>query len=278
MSGRIQHGTGVVEASGTLLYYEIAGAGPPLVLIHEGLADSRMYDDQFDTLAAHHRVVRYDLHGFGRSGTPVQAYSHHAALRDLLDHLGIERAAILGMSQGGAVGIDFTLAYPTMVSALLLLASGINGVPPGEATVRLAAPIREAFQAGDFARAIDLSVRFWVDGPSRGPDEVAPVVRERLRDLYTDVLRRSRERGRAADVLDPPAATRLGEIHVPTLVMVGSGDVPAVLEGADLLARSIPGARKVALPRVAHLLNLECPEEVNRLILEFLHHPASRPS
>jgi pimeloyl-ACP methyl ester carboxylesterase len=152
MNTEIQHRTGVVDAGGAPLSFEIAGTGPPLVLIHEGLADSRMYDDQFDALAAHHRVVRYDLHGFGRSGTPVQAYSHHAALRDLLDHLGIERSAILGMSQGGAVAIDFALTYPTMVSALLLLASGINGVPPGEATARLAAPIQEAFQAGDFAR------------------------------------------------------------------------------------------------------------------------------
>jgi 3-oxoadipate enol-lactonase len=222
--------------------------------------------------------VRYDLHGFGRSGTPIQSYSHHAALRALLHHLGIERAAILGMSQGGAVAIDLTLTYPTMVSALLLLAAGIDGVPPGEVTVRLAAPIQEAFQTGDFARAIDLSLRFWVDGPKRRPDEVSPIVRERLRALYTDVLRRSREGGRAADTLDPPSATRLGEIHVPTMVVVGSGDIPAVLEGADLLVRSIPGARQVVLPKVVHLLNMECPEKVNRLILEFLRHPASMPS
>jgi pimeloyl-ACP methyl ester carboxylesterase len=246
------------------------------VLIHEGLADSRMYDDQFDVLARSCRVVRYDLHGFGRSGMPVRAYSHHGALRDLLDHLRIERAAILGMSQGGAVAIDFALTYPAMVNALLLVASGLGGYPPGEETVRLAAPIREAFQAGDFVRGIDLSVRFWVDGPRRQPEEVDPGVRERFRALYTDVLRRSREGGRAADPLDPPAVGRLNEIAVPTLIVVGDGDVPGVLAGADLLAGTIRGARKVVLPRVAHLLNLELPEELNRLILDFLRLPPGR--
>src|SRR5262249_26386765 len=163
--------------------------GPPLVLIHEGLADRRMFDGQFDDLARSRRVVRYDMHGFGRSGTPAQAYTHHQALRDLLVHLGIERAAILGMSLGGPGATDFALTYPAMVSALLLVASGLGGYQTCEETVRLTAPIREAFHAGDFAHAIDLSVRFWVDGPGRQPEEVDPSVRERFRALYTDVLR-----------------------------------------------------------------------------------------
>jgi pimeloyl-ACP methyl ester carboxylesterase len=266
----------MVEVSGASLYYEIAGTEPPLVLIHEGLADCRMYDDQFDVLARSCRVVRYDMLGFGRSGTPDRAYSHHQALRDLLDHLGIERAAILGMSLGGMVATDFALTYPAMVSDILLVASGLGGYPTREETVRLTAPIREAFRAGDFVRGIELSVRFWVDGPRRQPEEVDPGVRERFRALYTDVLRRSRERGRAADPLDPPAMGRLGEIGVPSLVVVGSGDVTDVVEIAGLLARSIPGARKVVLPRVAHLLNLELPAELNRLILDFLRLPPGR--
>jgi 3-oxoadipate enol-lactonase len=270
MADPIQAHTGFAEVGGAPLYYEVAGTGPALVLIHEGLADSRMYDDQFDALARRYRVVRYDLHGFGRSGTPDRAYTHHEALHGLLRHLGIDRAALLGMSLGGIVAIDFTLTYPDMVGALVLMAAGIGGYPISEATRALAAPLAEAFKAGDFVRAIDLSVRFWVDGMERSPEEVDPDVRERFRALYTDVLRRSRDGGRQADLLDPPAYRRLGEIHVPTLVVVGTGDVPDILDGADLLERSIPGSRKVVLPRVAHLLNMERPAEINRLILDFL--------
>jgi pimeloyl-ACP methyl ester carboxylesterase len=270
MSDAIQSDTGFVEVSGAPLYYEVAGTGPALVLLHEGIADSRMYDDQFSALAQRHRVVRYDLHGFGRSGTPDRPYTHHEALHALLRHLGIERATLLGMSLGGGIAIDFALTYPSMVDALLLLAAGVGGYPVSEATLTLAAPLVEAFKAADFVRAIDLSVRFWVDGMERSPEEVDPVVRERVRTMYTDVLRRSREGGRQANTLEPPAYSRLGEIHVPTLIVVGSGDVPDILDQADLLAGTIAGARKVVLPRVAHVLNMERPAEVNHIILDFL--------
>jgi pimeloyl-ACP methyl ester carboxylesterase len=263
--------SGHVEACGAPLYYEVAGSGAPLVLIHEGIADLRMYDDQLGAFARDHRVVRYDLHRFGRSGAPTQPFSHHEALRALLDQLGIERTALLGMSMGGGVAIDFTLTYPDRVGALCLLAAGVGGYPNSPETVAFFTPLREAFQAGDFARAIDLSVRIWVDGPQRQPEEVNPVVRERIRSMYTEVLRRSRDGGPPATPLDPPAYTRLSDIHAPTLVVVGAGDVPAVVEQADLIARSVPGARHVVLPRVAHVLNMEIPAEVNQIVLDFLH-------
>lgn len=112
----------VIEVGGAPLSYEVVGTGPALVLLHEGIADSRMYDDQVDALARQYRVVRYDQHGFGRSGTPTRAYAHHEDLHALLRHLGIDRVALLGMSQGAAIALDFTLTYPARVGALLLLA------------------------------------------------------------------------------------------------------------------------------------------------------------
>ncbi len=109
-----------------------------------------------------------------------------------------------------------------------------------------------------------------IDGPQRGPNEVDPTIRERVRAMYTAVLRRSREGGRPADLLDPPAYTRLNEICIPTLVVVGAGDVPDILDQAVLLERSITGARRLVLPHVAHVLNMERPAEINTLILDFL--------
>ncbi|HEX6508037.1 MAG TPA: alpha/beta fold hydrolase [Chloroflexota bacterium] len=259
-----------VEVFGAPLSYEVAGTGPALVLIHEGIADSRMYDDQFPVFAERHRLVRYDLHGFGRSGKPQEPFFHHEALRGLLDHLEITHTSLLGMSVGGNIAAEFTVAYPDMVSSLILISTGFADYPPSEAMTSLFAPVGEAFAAGDFARAIDLSVHLWVDGPDRTPDDVDAGVRERVRAMYTDVLRRTREPGPEASRVDPPVYTRLGEMAVPTLVAVGTGGLVDIQEQAELAARTIPGAHKVELPRLGHVPNMERPAEVNRLVLDFL--------
>ncbi len=110
---------GFADIGGASLYYEVAGAGHPLILLHEGFADSRMFDDQIAAFAARYRVIRYDRHGSGRSGVPTVPYTHHDALRDLLRHLDVGQASVLGLSTGGAVAIDFTLAYPEIVDTLI---------------------------------------------------------------------------------------------------------------------------------------------------------------
>lgn len=174
------------------------------------------------------------------------------------------------MSIGGAIALDFALTYPQRVTALLLLASGIGGFPQDEATNQIFVPFREAIAAGDFARALEISMRIWVDGPHRRSEEVNVAVRERVRALYTGVLRRSREGNRKNDELQPPAYGRLAEIRTPTLVVVGDGDLPSILDQARLLACQIPKARSVTVPTLAHVLNMEAPELVNGLILAFL--------
>ncbi len=277
MSDTVDVRSGFFRACGGNIRYELAGDGPTLILIHTGLADSRMFDPQFNILAHHCQVLRYDLHGFGRSSWPDAPYTHHKALHDLLGHLGIEHAAFLGTSLGGAVALDFVLTYPEMVDALIAAAAGIGGYPQTPQDQELFAPAVQAFTANDYTQAIDQMIHIWVDGPNRDIDVVDPAIRDRVRTLYTDVLLRTREGGRQPEHLDPPAYRRLDEIHVPTLVIIGSGDIPSVQDQADLLARTIPGARKVVLPDVAHLLNMEVPDEFNRLVIEFLreHHLAS---
>jgi pimeloyl-ACP methyl ester carboxylesterase len=91
-----------------------------------------------------------------------------------------------------------------------------------------------------------------------------------MRELYAEVLQRSRQGERAADWLEPPAIGRLGEIRAPTLVVVGLEDVPDILAQADLLATTIPGARQIVLPDAAHVLNMERPIQLNRLVIDFL--------
>ena len=118
---------GSVEINGAQIAYEIAGAGHALTLIHAGIADKRMWDAQFATFAESYRVLRYDIRGFGQSTLPAGPYTMREDLRALLQHLGIARTHMIGISMGGSIAIDFTLDYPEMVSALIPVAAGISG-------------------------------------------------------------------------------------------------------------------------------------------------------
>ena len=114
---------GIAEVNGTCLVYEGTGNGPPVVFVHGFTLDMRMWDDQVVPLATSHRVLRYDLRGFGASANPTvgESFSHADDLLALLDHLGIERAAVVGLSMGGWVVQEFALKYPDSVSAVILV-------------------------------------------------------------------------------------------------------------------------------------------------------------
>ncbi|MCI0575581.1 MAG: alpha/beta fold hydrolase, partial [Chloroflexi bacterium] len=143
------------EVNGTRLYYEVAGAGPPLVLIHGYTLDTRMWDDQFEAFAQHYQVIRYDLRGFGRSAMPTgESYTHHEDLKALLDHLGLARAHILGLSLGGGIAVNFALAYPEATQSLILVdTSVLGGFEWPEELGRWFARIHSAARDGDMRLA-----------------------------------------------------------------------------------------------------------------------------
>ena len=250
------------------LYYEIAGEGQPLVLIHGGLVNSDLWDDQFEVFAKQYRTLRYDVRGFGKSKSPTSYYSNHGDLRDLLEYFGIERAYVLGLSMGGGIAIDFTLAYPHHVAALLPIAAGLGGYR-ATSNRALRDEMEAAYESGDKERAVELSLQVWTDGPYRTPDQVDPAVRERIRAMTVHTFD-------LPDVeqwlqrLEPPAIDRLAEIHVPTLFVVGDQDVEDILKIGDLIVTHVPGARRAIIPGTAHHLNMEQPAEFNRIVLEFL--------
>jgi pimeloyl-ACP methyl ester carboxylesterase len=265
--------TGMAEVNGTKLYYEVQGEGHPLVLIHEGIADSRMWDDQMPDFAARYKVIRYDLRGFGKSDVPPGPYAPGDDLYALLQHLGVEKAYLLGGSMGGGIAIDFTLAHPEMVGALIPVCAGLSGFRPemGEAGKAFIAQYEAVEQSGDAARLNEFEVHLWVDGLGRTPEQVSPAVRERVREMNAGVIARSAEQQQTQPrPLNPPAAGRLGEINVPTLVIVGAEDHAGIQQTADKLVAEIPGARKAVIADTAHVPNKEKPDEFNRLVLDFL--------
>ena len=276
MSESIQPTRGFAEMNGAKLYYEVTGAGHPLVLLHEGIADSRMYDDQFNAFAQRYRVVRFDLRGFGRSDLPPgdEPVALYEDLYGLLALLGIKKTYVLGMSMGGAIALDFTLAHPVMVDALILVAPGVSGYDMASFEVEYQAigeEIEEAVKRGDYERASELETRIWVVGPERTPQQVDPSVRQRVYEMN---LHNFRNMGAAefppSQELDPPAIARLGEVAVPTCLIIGDKDVREMLSIIEKLEQGIPGARKVVMRDVAHALNMEQPEEFNRIVLDFL--------
>jgi pimeloyl-ACP methyl ester carboxylesterase len=119
--------TGFAEINGTKLYYEQMGKGRTIVLVHGGLVDSRLWDDQFKEFAKRYRVIRYDLRGFGKSDAPLASFSPIEDLRALLAFLKVEHATVVGVSLGGMIATDFALEYPETVEALVLVGSGLRG-------------------------------------------------------------------------------------------------------------------------------------------------------
>jgi pimeloyl-ACP methyl ester carboxylesterase len=257
--------------NGAPLAYDDYGDGPPVVFLHAGIADRRMWAPLVDQLAGRHRVVTYDLRGYGESTAPLANFAHHDDVAGLLDQLGIDRASLVGCSFGGSVAIDAALAYPGRVAALALFGSVVSGyrLPGfGDLWDRIVGDVDE----DDLDAMAAAEVRFWVVGPARLPQDVdAGLI------SFAEAMDRQALQAEAAleqvDVgdLDPPAAQRLGDIAVPTLVAAGGADIPQIRRLADHLGAEIPQARRlVDVPDTGHLLPLERPDLAGRALIDFL--------
>lgn len=261
--------TGYAEVNGARLYYEIAGEGEPVVLIHAGIADCRMWDRQFRYFASRFLVIQYDMRGYGRSKMAPGEYSNHEDLLGLLDTLGMESAALIGHSLGAATALDFALSFPGRADALVLAAASISGHAWSNLALEMGSDVDKALERGEFERAAEVELRMWVDGPSRKPGTVDEQIRERVRQMLIPQYEAGESEGKMRR-LDPPSIQRLHEISIPVLIFVGDSDMPDMMSIADKLESGIPNARKVVFSHAAHMINMEQPERFNRLAAEFL--------
>jgi len=261
---------GFAPVEGTALYYEEMGRGDPVVLLHGGAIDHRMWDAQFAALAEHHRVIRYDARGQGLTLSPYGAYRHAVDLLALLDALQLPRAHLIGLSLGCRIAADLAIEHPERVASLVLAAPGLSGYAfnaPEEQACNQA--IVRAWMAGDFEQVAEAFVRGWCDGPQRTPEQTPPAVRARVKAMALENLRPDRDAGGGVE-LYPPALGRLGEIRAPTLAVLGELDMPGIRTIVDKIAAEVPGARVHRLPGAAHMVNLEEPAEFNRVVEAFL--------
>ncbi|MFE1754448.1 alpha/beta fold hydrolase [Streptomyces anandii] len=249
------------------LSYVVSGDGPPVVLVHAGVADHRMWDAVAPGLAERHTVIRYDLRGFGESAPPSGPFSETGDLCRLLDHLGHPRVRLVGASWGGRVALEFTLAHPRRVHSLALLAPPWPGYDWSADMVAYDEAETAALAAGDLDAAVRVNLDMWLRGPARDWEDVgaelAGLLREPMRTslVNQDAVARHSRGVTGGD----PAAVR-----VPTLVGIGRLDVPDFQDIARRCAAAIPDAELVEFATAAHLVALDAPAELTGRLVPFL--------
>ena len=257
------------------LYAEVAGEGPAVALVHEGICDSRMWDPQWDSWSREFRLLRVDLRGFGRTPLEPGRFAHARDLIAALEAHGFDRVALVGVSLGGRVVLEVALARPELVSALVLVAPGLPGHAWSEQALAGWGEEEAALEAGDLERAVELNLRMWVDGPRRRPEDVDAGLRARVAEMQRSAFELQLPLDEdEEELLVEDLAQRLSEIQAPTLVLVGEEDQPDMQAIADRLAQEIPAARRATIPNTAHVPSMERPREFDELVLPFLREAA----
>ena len=261
---------GATAVNGAMLHVEAAGSGPGLVFIHAGVADSRMWDAEFAAFADRFRVVRFDLRGFGRSPLVPGKFAYHEDVVGVMDVVGLSGATLVGCSFGANIAVDACLAHPDRVTGMVLVAPGLGSMDTDPDIQKFGEEEDALVEKGDLEGATELNLRMWVDGPFRAPDQVSRAVRDRVGVMQMDAFRMAVPDGVKRVRLDPPADGRLGEIKVPTTVVVGALDLPMKLRTAERIEVEISAARRVVIPDAAHMVTLERPDEFQAELREFL--------
>jgi len=271
---------GFLPVSNGKIHYEVSGTGPGTVFIHAAIADRRMWNREFGVYARDSTVARFDVRGLGRSPPATAPYSDVDDLLAVVDAAGIDRATVIGCSNGGRIALDFALTHSDRVQRLVLVAAGVGGLElSGDPEEKAAfeqedermGPIQAAYKSGDRKAAIEGMRRFWC-AAQQGPtlDLVTTMLRDNLDEIFTDASASQATR------LDPPAAKRLASIRSPTLYLLGDRDAPGMPFIAKRVTAAIPGAVLEVIPGADHLINLSRPREFDGAVRDFLERASPR--
>ena len=254
-----------LDIGGCKIFYEEAGKGQCIVLLHDGLVNSMTWDGEWESLSKNFRVIRYDRRGYGRSDTPTKAFSQVSDLKTLLDHLNIKHASLVGCSSGGGTAIDFTIAHPEMVDHLILTGSVLHGMVTTSDIIQRGNRNNEPVKKNDLLAA----AHNWAYDPTTiaSADSVGQKKLYQALSRYPNNLKYT---GQYELRPSSPAVTRLSEIYTPTLILVGEFDVPDVHSFSGAIQAGIPGSRREIVKGTAHLIPLERPEYLSERISDFI--------
>jgi 3-oxoadipate enol-lactonase len=258
--------SGYISIDGEKLYYEMAGKGTNIVLLHDGLIDCEVWDGQFPVLAKDFRVMRYDRRGYGKSSNPQVPYSNIEDLNQLFMQLKIDKAIVFGMSAGGGLAIDFALKYPDKVTALVLVGAVVSGY---------------GYSSHMLTRGGRISLETLIVDPQRftkyfGWEDPYTLFAENikakekcLRLLEANPKNVNVDKFKLLKPRERVAVKFLSEIKVPTLVLVGEYDIPDVHAHSGVIESGIPNAKREVILKAGHLIPLEQPEVFNASALAF---------
>lgn len=251
-------------------HIEDVGEGRPVLFIHAGVADSRMWRSQMGLAGA--RTVAFDKRGFGRTPFQPGPFSDTEDAIAVLDHLEVQSAVIVGCSMGGETALDIAIQHPERVDALMLVSAIPNGWDPedGWKPFQWAAEAAAAADAGDLERVVEVEFLRWVVGHGRDEDDIPRDIRDLFYDMDRIALETEDERDKHQTGFDINLDERLDEIRCPTLVAVGAHDEPVFVEAAQYLASRLSHRSAVVIPGAAHLPSLEQPEVFNNELFGFL--------
>ena len=236
--------------------------GTPVVLLHAGVTDWRMWESVVKSLDGDHNLIAYDRRGFGRSQAPDQPFSHVADLEAVLDHVGSSAAVLVGCSQGGRVAIDFTLAHPQRVKALGLISTAISGAqwpekfdPP---IAEVVADYERADESGDPETLNRIEARVWLDGPLATEGRVGGELRALFLEMNRIALRNEATQPLTKELEPEQATDRLSQIACPAWVVAGSLDFPHIVNRSRDIAGNLNTSFEL-LDGLAHLVPFEQP-------------------
>jgi pimeloyl-ACP methyl ester carboxylesterase len=259
-----------VDIGGATLAGLEQGEGLPVVFLHAGVCDKRMWLDQMQAAAdAGWHAVAYDRRGYGETTSPDEAFSHLDDLEAVLDALDIHAAVLVGCSMGGGLAVDFALAHPGRVIGLVLIGTSITGAPWSATAEERAIEMAEedAWERGDLDLLNKVQAHEWLDGPRTQSGRVGGATRALFLDMNARALEKpqlTKEEGR------PDAWGRIEDINAPTLLVVGDEDFTALVDRHETLSETMPNAFAVVLEGAAHIPSIEKPDLVNSLLLQFL--------
>ena len=251
----IEKHTGNLDVGGSKIYYEECGTGAVVVLLHDELLHSVTWDAEWEPLCRKYHAIRYDQRSYGKSDPPKSQYSPPEDLNALLTHLKIKHAVLVGSSFGAELAIDFALAHPEMVEGLFLLGPVVDGMEMS--------PEFQERRSKNNAPVADGNVRAAAENWSKDPyivGERHDAARKKIYDVLSDDPQNLRSQGEFQTPSSPATTSRLAEIHVPTLILVGELDISDVHANAGAMESAIPGAQRDIIINAGHLVQLEQPE------------------
>lgn len=259
-----------VAVGGATLAGRTLGDGLPVVFLHAGVCDKRMWQAQMEMVADEGwQAIAYDRRGYGETTSADVPFNHVDDLNAVLNRFDIHAAVFVGCSMGGGLAIDFALRYPGRVIGLVLIGTSVTGAPWSATEVenQLEAAEEDAYERGDLDMINRVQAHEWLDGPRTAGGRVTGAVRELFLDMNAVAL--SKPQLTLEEERDS-AWRRVGEVGSPTLLIVGEEDFSAIIDRHEHLSEEMPNAFAAVLEGTAHIPSIERPELVNSLLLEFL--------